>query len=159
MGKCGVKKFSSRLSLPATRDQAGRFRGSGSCWFEAKKEFIIGMCSLCRNYPRWLLALLYLAGLLGSRDTRARLCENTVRLEMWFNDGVKCNILGLGVAGRLLICLNVCCHHEELPRAAHCHHHNLSWPLAWLPCHRLQHPINTTVRTLPTWRVRANFTI
>ena len=65
--------------------------------------------------------------LLGSRDTRARLCEPhcTVRLEMWFNDGVKCNILGLGVAGRLLICLNVCCHHEELPRAAHCHHHNL----------------------------------
>ena len=122
---------------PRHRDQPGRFRGSGSCWLEAKKEFIIGMCSLWRSSPSWLLELagLLLPGLLGSCDT----ITTTMRLweppwEMWFNDGVKCNILGLGVAGRLLICLNVCCHHEEQPRAGHCHHHNLSWPpsLPWL---------------------------
>ena len=33
---------------PRHRDQPGRFRGSGSCWLEAKKEFIIGIVQAAR---------------------------------------------------------------------------------------------------------------
>ena len=46
-----VPPFSSRCY----RDQLLRTRGTGSCWFQAKKEFIIGMCWLGRKSVNWLL--------------------------------------------------------------------------------------------------------